>query len=119
TRAHVSKYWSTFSIDLVAWRVENFLSTNEQDKISLRRLPSAEFRSRDRQVNDRILPVWVSFDSSASFVRRSELGNPTRQFVDRLDFEPRVSTALRWKDIHLIPSFSIRETHYGSSLDNQ
>jgi LPS-assembly protein len=119
TRAHLSKYWSTFAFDIVAWRVENFLSTNEQDKVSLRRFPSAEFRSRDRQVNERILPVWVSFDSSASFVRRNELGNPTRQFVDRLDFEPRVSTALRWKDIHLIPSFSIRETHYGSSLDNQ
>ena len=53
------------------------------------------------------------------FLRRNELGNPTRQFVDRIDFEPRVTTALRWKDIHLIPSFSIRETHYGSSLDTQ
>ena len=45
-------------------------------------------------------------------------GISTAQFVDRLDFEPSVSTALRWKDIHLIPSFSIRETHYGSSLGN-
>ena len=62
--------------DLVAWRVENFLSTNENDKVSLRRLPSVEFRSRDRQVSERVLPVWVSLDSSASFLRRNELGNP-------------------------------------------
>ncbi|HYI95251.1 MAG TPA: LPS assembly protein LptD, partial [Bryobacteraceae bacterium] len=116
TSAHVSKYWDSFSLDIAAWRVENFLSTAPNDKVSLRRMPSLEFRSRDRQITERVLPVWVSFDSSASFMRRNELGISTAQFVDRLDFEPRVTTALRWKDIHLIPSFSIRETHYGSSL---
>jgi LPS-assembly protein len=119
TAAHVSKYWDTYSLDVVAWRVENFLSTAPNDKVSLRRLPSVEFRSRDRQVVQRVLPVWVSFDSSASFMRRNELGISTSPFLDRLDFEPRVTTAFRWKDIHLIPSFSIRETHYGSSLDSQ
>jgi LPS-assembly protein len=118
TAAHLSKHWQTYALNIVAWRVENFLSTNENDKVSLRRLPSVEFSSRDRQVSERVLPVWVSLESSASFLRRNELGNPTRQFVDRVDFEPRVTTALRWKDIHLIPSFSIRETHYGSSLDS-
>ena len=118
TAAHLSKHWQTYALNIVAWRVENFLSTNENDKVSLRRLPSVEFSSRDRQVTERVLPVWVSLESSASFLRRNELGNPTRQFVDRVDFEPRVTTALRWKDIHLIPSFSIRETHYGSSLDS-
>ncbi len=119
TAAHLSKHWDTFSFSLAAWRVENFLSTNENDKVSLRRLPSFEFRSRDKQVSERVLPVWVSLDSSASFLRRNELGNRTSAFVDRLDFEPRVTTALRWKEIHLIPSFSIRETHYGSSLDSE
>jgi len=115
TSSNVSKYWDTYSLDFVAYRVENFLNTDE--KVSLRRIPSVEFRSRDKQIAEKVLPVWVSFNSSGSFVRRNELENPTRQFVDRLDFEPRVMTALRWKDIHLIPSFSIRETHYGSSLD--
>ena len=113
TSANLSRYWETYSFDLVAYRVENFLNADE--KVSLRRLPSLEFRSRDRQVTDRILPVWISLNSSASFVRRHELNNVTRQFVDRTDFEPRVTTALRWRDLHLIPSFSIRETHYGST----
>lgn len=118
--AHMSKYWQTFSLDIVAWRVENFLSTNENDKVSLRKIPSLEFRSRDRQISDRVLPIWVSLESSAALLKRNELGNSTSEFVDRLDFEPRVTTALRWKDIHLIPSFSIRETNYGSSvLPNQ
>ena len=115
TSANLSKNWETYTINVVAWRVENFLSTNENDKVSIRRMPSVEFRSRDRQISDRILPIWLSFDSSGSFLRRNELEVPLPQFVDRFDFEPRVSTALRWKDIHLIPSFSIRETHYGSS----
>jgi LPS-assembly protein len=116
TSANLSKYWETYSLDIVAYRVENFL--NADDKVSLRRIPSIEFRSRDRQIYDKVLPVWVSLNSSGSFVRRRELNNATREFVDRIDAEPRVTTALRWKEIHLIPSFSIRETHYGSSRDN-
>jgi LPS-assembly protein len=119
TTASLSKNWETYTINVVAWRGENFLSTNENDKVSIRRMPSVEFRSRDRQISDRVLPIWLSFDTSGSFLRRNELGNTTAQFVDRFDFEPRVSTALRWKDIHLIPSFSIRETHYGSSRNSQ
>jgi LPS-assembly protein len=101
TSANLSKYWETYSLDIVAYRVENFL--NADDKVSLRRIPSIEFRSRDRQIYDKALPVWVSLNSSGSFVRRRELNNATREFVDRIDAEPRVTTALRWKEIHLIP----------------
>lgn len=113
----VSKYWSTFGLNFVASRVETFQSTNEGDKVSIRRLPSVEFNSRDRQISERILPVWVSFRSSASLVRRHQLTYETKQLVDREDVEPRVTTALRWKDFHLIPSFSLRETNYGASFD--
>lgn len=115
TSANLSKYWDTYALDFVAYRVENFLSADR--KVSLRRIPSVEFRSRDKQISDKVLPVWVSFNSSASLVRRNELDNPTRAFVDRLDFEPRITTALRWKDIHLLPYISVRETHYGSSME--
>jgi LPS-assembly protein len=114
---YVSKHWSSFDLNFLASRAENFLSTAEADKVSLRKMPSVEFRSRDRQVSDRVLPLWVSFDSSVSLLRRNQQSFSTSQFVDRLDVEPRVMTALRWKEIHLIPSFSLRETHYGSSFD--
>ena len=116
---YVAKHWSSFDLNFVATRVENFLSTVPDDKVSLRRMPSVEFRTRDRQINERILPVWVSLDSSASFVRRSQRTFSTAQFVDRLDVEPRIMTALRWKDFNLIPSFSLRETNYGSSFDDE
>jgi LPS-assembly protein len=139
SRAHLSKYWSDMVFHLAASRFEafqwaapqEFPSTRSENKVSLRKLPSAEFNSRDRQINDRILPVWISWNSSVSFLRRHETYTydsgaglvrselETAQFVDRLDFEPRIMTALRWKDISLIPAFSIRETRYGSSLDSQ
>jgi LPS-assembly protein len=116
---YVTKHWSTFDLNIVASRIENFVSRAADDKVSLRRAPSVEFRTRERQINERILPVWVSFDSSASMMRRHQLSYSTAQFVDRIDFEPRIMTALRWKDFHLIPSFSIRETNYGSSFDTE
>ncbi|HYO81910.1 MAG TPA: LPS assembly protein LptD [Bryobacteraceae bacterium] len=125
---HVSKYWQTFGFNVVASRIETFQwptpesfpsVSDSTNKLSLRKLPSVEFNSRDRQISDRVLPVWVSWTSSASLLRRHERNFTTAQFVDRLDIEPRITTALRWKDIHLIPAFSVRETRYGSSLDTE
>lgn len=125
---HLSRYWQTYSFNVVATRIETFqwptpetypYAFNPDNKLTLRKLPAAEFNSRDREITTKVLPVWVSWSSSAGFLRRHELDFTTREFVDRLDVEPRVTTALRWKDIHLIPSFSIRETRYGSSFDTQ
>ena len=50
------------------------------------------------------------------FLNRDEPLYTTREFVDRVDFEPRVMTALYWKGFSLAASFGIRETHYGSSF---
>ena len=113
----VSKHWSSYTLNLVAQRNENFLSTATDDKITIQKLPSIEFASRDRQISQRILPIWVSFDSSASLLRRNQPSFQTRQSVERLDVEPRITTELHWMDFHVVPSFSIRETHYGSSFN--
>ncbi len=114
----VSKDWSTFSLNFVAQRNQDFLSAATDDKITIQKLPSVEFNSRDRQISERIIPVWVSFDSSASLMRRDQPSFQTRQSVDRLDVEPRITTALHWNGFNVVPSFSIRETHYGSSFNN-
>lgn len=118
SRGFIGKHWSTYSLNLVFERVENYQSTDPGDRVVIRRLPSFEFMSRDRQVSHWKLPVWVSLESSAAFVRRNQPLFQTRQFVERLDFAPRVMTAFRWKEFTLLPSVSIRETHYGSSLQN-
>ena len=126
---HLSKYWETYGLNFVASRIETFqwptaesfpfVFNPSSNKASLRKLPSVEFNSRDRQISDRVLPVWVAWTSSASLLRRHERTFTTAQFVDRFDVQPRITTALRWKDIHLIPAFSVRETRYGSSLDSE
>ena len=80
----------------------------------IRKLPEVAFSSRDRQISESALPIWVSLDSSAGLMRRTQPLFQTRQFTERADFQPRVMTALYWKGFQLIPSFSVRETHWGS-----
>ncbi|MFN0170159.1 MAG: LPS-assembly protein LptD [Bryobacteraceae bacterium] len=116
-------------------RSPNDFGLPDEDQILIRRLPEISFVSRDRRVSEKILPVWVSLGSSVSLLHRSEPTQlveyqdeegayyesrrlSTGQFMERFDLRPRISTALRWKQIHLFPSFSIRETHYGQSLVN-
>ncbi len=114
----LSRDWSTYHLNFVVTRQENFQSAAPGDTILIRKLPQVEFDSRDRELTRKVLPVWVSWNTSLGLLRRSQPLYQTRQFVERLDAEPRVMTALRWKDIHLIPAISLRNTYYGSSFRN-
>lgn len=115
-----SKDWSSYHFNAVFSQQDNFQSNLPGDKILIRRLPSVEFAGRDRQVTkqDSPVPVWLSFNTSLGLVRRTQPLFQTRRFVERMDIEPRISTALRWKQIHLVPWFSLRETYYGSSFQD-
>ncbi|MCP5114436.1 MAG: LPS assembly protein LptD, partial [bacterium] len=113
--AFVTKNWSSYGLNFLFREVSNFHSTAEDDVIKIRRLPSVSFNIRDRQVTGKTLPVWVSLDSNLGFLRRDQPLFQTRRFVERVDFAPRVMTAFRWKDIHLVPAFTLRGTHYDSS----
>jgi len=112
---YVEKHFGDFDTYVIAQRNVNFQSTTPGDEIVIRKLPEAEFSEREHEFRAGSLPVWVSFDSSAGLLRRGQSLFQTRQFVTRFDFEPTVTTALRWGGIQLIPSFGIRETGYGSS----
>jgi LPS-assembly protein len=114
--AYVAKNWSTYNFDVVFADLENFQSTTPGDKISIRALPQVEFNSRAREINEKILPVWVSWDTTAGLMSRSQPLFQTRNAVERIFAQPQIMTALRWKDITLFPAFSIREAYYGSSL---
>src|SRR6266446_4193524 len=81
-------------------------------------MPEAQFTQREHEIDFNKWPVWFSWDASAGFLDRSQLLFQTRQFVERTDFAPHVTTAFRWHDIQLIPSFGIRETFYDSSFQN-
>ncbi|HXI39312.1 MAG TPA: LPS assembly protein LptD, partial [Bryobacteraceae bacterium] len=111
----ITKHWSSFTFNTVFERLENFQSTQPHDSIVIRKLPEFELASRDRQVWDRGLPIWVSFDSSVGLLRRAQPLFQTSQFSERADFAPHVMTAFDWKGFHLVPGFSIRETQYGET----
>lgn len=113
--AYVTRNWSGYGLNFVFRQVEDFHSIAKNDVIAIRQMPSVEFNVRDRQVSERVLPVWVSLDASVGFLRRNQPLFQTRRFVERLDVAPRVMTVLRWKDFHLMPAFTVRGTHYDSS----
>ncbi len=114
---YATKHWSTFAVNVVAEREEQFQSVQPDDKIIIRKLPEVEFLSREHQITPR-LPVWVSLESSAGLLHRTEPDFQTRQFVDRVDFYPRITSVLGWKNFNLVPSFAIRETRYGSRFED-
>ena len=112
----VTKHWSDYGINFVTQRDVNFQSTAPHDYISIRKLPEAQFVAREHEIDFMGWPVWVSLDSSAGLLRRSQNLFQTRQFVSRLDFAPHINTAFHVAGIHVVPAFGIRETSYGSSL---
>jgi LPS-assembly protein len=113
----LTRHWSTYAFNLAYERKENFQSLEPGDAILIRKLPEVEFSSRDRQPWSRV-PVWISFESAAGLLQRTQPLFQTRLYTPRIDFQPRFMTALRWKSIHLIPSFAVRETHYAESQQN-
>ena len=112
----ITKQWDTFGLDFVGQRFENFQSTAPDDNVVIRKLPEVEFSSRDRRILANI-PIWVSWEMSGGLLRRKELDFQTRNYLERMDVYPRISTFLHWKDFGLVPSFALRETHYGESRE--
>jgi len=114
----LTKHWSTFGVNIIAERGEEFQSVAPDDKVVIRKLPEVEFLSRERQLVAGAVPIWFSLESSAGFVDRTQPDFQTRKFVDRLDVYPRVTTAFHFAGFNLMPSFAVRETNYGSSVQN-
>jgi len=115
--AYVAKDWDTYHFTTVFTRQQNYITADPESSIIIRKLPQVEFDSRDREIF-KTVPLWISWSSEAGLNRRTQDLYQTRQFSPRLDAAPQLATALHWKDIHLIPSFTIRETYYGSTFQN-
>lgn len=114
----LTKHFDTYAVNIVADDDEQFQSTTPDDKINIRKLPELQFLSREHEILDTVLPVWFSMESSAGLLSRSEPDYKTSQFMDRLDVNPRVTTAFNWKGFSLTPTFELRETEYGQRLEN-
>jgi LPS-assembly protein len=132
----VNKNWSTYTLDVIFARLENFQSSEKPlfdpvtqstsyltNAVVIRKLPEAEFTGRDRRIY-RNLPFWFSFESASGLLYRSEPvfnGDTlidtfqTGQFMNRSRIAPHVTGAFDWAGIHLVPSFGIEETYYGEA----
>ncbi len=113
----LTKHWADFDVDFVVQRNVDFLSVSPETSIEIRKLPEVDFGEKEHEVKVLDLPFWVSFDSSAAFLDRTQAEFQTRNFVPRLDLGPQITTAFHWGDFQLVPTFGVRETFYGASLE--
>ncbi len=113
----VEKQWRGNNIQFVVARAQNFQTAAEGDSIIVRKLPQVEYTRRDTQIWKSI-PIWVSLESDAGLLRRTQPSFQTRQFVARLDVVPRVSTAFHWAGFSLAPSVSLHESFWDSSVQS-
>ena len=111
----IAKHWNSSSFHAVAARQENFQSAEPNDKITIRRLPQLEWITRFTPIAKSKIPTWFSMEATGGFVRRNQPLFQTRQYVERGDVAPRLTSALHWKEFHLIPSLGVRGTYWGSS----
>jgi LPS-assembly protein len=113
----VSKDFSAYSLNFYASRYQNFLSAERKvgNSIIIDHAPSVSFEGMDRQLGR--TPFFFSFDSSLDGVERTQpaLAAP---FTERTDFHPTITVRSKpfW-GFHLTPSFGMRATHYGTSLN--
>ena len=112
----VTKHWQDFGVDFVAQRDVAFQDATPGNTIEVRKLPSAEVNLREHEVDFYNWAFWVSFEGSGGLLDRSQPQFQTRQFVDRVDFSPHITTRFHWGDFYIVPTVGISETEYGESL---
>ena len=116
--AYAGKDWKSYDLTVVGENQENFNSTNPGDHITIRHLPEVELKDRDTEIVQGPIPLYFSFDATGGLLSRGQPLFESRAFVDRLDFQPRISSAFHWKGIQILPAFSVEETSYGESMSN-
>jgi len=114
---YLTKHWKDFGINIIAQRNFDYLTAVPQTSIEIRKLPEVDFSEREHEVKAFDWPFWVSFDSSAGLLDRTQAEFQTRNFVPRLDIGPQITTAFHWGDLQIVPTFGVRETFYGSSFE--
>jgi LPS-assembly protein len=115
---YISKHWSSYAFTVVADRDQEFEDANPDHTIIIKKLPEAQFLSRDRLILGGPLPVWFSLNSSAGFMDRTQPEYQTHEFVDRLDLYPELTTSVHFAGFNMSAGFAARETEYDSSLQN-
>ena len=113
----VTKHWADYGVTFVAQQNVNYLQNDNDAHISVRKLPEADFVTREHEFDILKWPFWFSMDSSAGLLARSEPLVAEPAVVPRMDFSPHVTTAFRWAGIQLVPTLGIRETYYSGDYN--
>ena len=116
---YLTKNLDSYALNLVASQTENFQSRTAGDTVRLRSLPTVELNSAEKPLSE-TWPLWISWDSSAGALSRTEPAVPTGSglntgLLDRLAFYPRLTIPLHWKFLQLTPVFGYRMAQYGDS----
>jgi len=115
----LTKNFDAYSLSFYASRYQDFLTATRapDNSISIRELPSVSFSGMDRQAGNS--PFYFSFDLSATGVGRTQPDFKTPLISDRFDFHPEVllRSPSFW-GFHVSPTFSVRDTYYGTSLES-
>jgi LPS-assembly protein len=119
--ASVEKNFDFYNFSVGVNRTEEFLSANKGDSVLIRKLPEFDLNGRDRPIGSSVLPLWFSFDSSFGLYHRAEPSYEpgfyeTSQFSSRADIEPTLTSAIRWGQFSLVPSFTMHETVYSQNV---
>jgi LPS-assembly protein len=114
----VTKNFSSYSFNGSISREENFQDIARDNTIVIRKLPGFEFNGRNRRLTEGRIPLFFGFNTSFDLVSRIQPEFETRNFVQRGDFFPRISTNVAWKGFHLTPTFGVRATGYGQRRSN-
>jgi LPS-assembly protein len=130
-----SNNFQAYSLNVSLSRFETFQSFPGRasgEPIDIRHAPSVEFNAVEHPVfglkkDGRQLPLYFSFGTSGEAISRSEpplfnappdTARIVTGFVPRLDFFPQVSLPLHLRGVHLLATYGIRSTVYGSRFQN-
>ncbi len=126
----IAKHFGAYDFATVAQRVQLFQNTDQGNYVILRKLPEADFDSRDQQILEGPVPLWFSFNALAGLVHRTEptefapsgeiQENPftTSGFMPRLSIDPSVMTEFHVAGMTVAPSFTLHEAYFGQSFVN-
>ena len=119
-----------YALNIVVERDQFFESVTpygqKANQVIVQKLPSLEFNSRDRNLAHGPVPLWFSFNSSASLLDRSEpyrldANNIPTQVLStdamgRINVQPRVATNFQFAGFSLNPSITFDATGYSQSF---
>ena len=123
----LTKNFGGFSLNFAGSYDKNFLTIPQPatstspavpaTSVTLRSLPEVRFGSVEQSPWSKV-PVYFGFDAFADAVGRSDEIIQTPNFVDRVEFAPRVTIPLHFGPwLGVTTSAAFRTTHYGDSQD--